>query len=283
MKRGAVSASSCLNADLAFEVQGSGPLVALVHGSAPAACWGAFPSKLAATHTVITYARRSFPPSSGAPPSCLDDHADDLARVIESFDGPMNVVGWSMGGVVALALAVRRPDLLRQLVVIEAPLHFKQRPSPRTAAAIGAVRALEPLSPTKAAVQFLRWVLRRADGSNDIGLFDMSAIGQSARAILGDLHLGTGEREVEPNALAALEIPVTWLLGGESGKAFAQAAQRCQSAQPATDIVTVPGAGHVVHMDRPDFVADCVASLTSKSAGPPGEEPGSIHTGGGTE
>jgi pimeloyl-ACP methyl ester carboxylesterase len=36
---------------------------------------------------------------------------------------PAVVVGWSSGGNVALAVAARRPELIRALVVVEAPFH----------------------------------------------------------------------------------------------------------------------------------------------------------------
>ena len=43
------------------------------------------------------------------------------ALILHEVDGPVDVVGHDWGGVLALALADARPDLVRRLVVINAP------------------------------------------------------------------------------------------------------------------------------------------------------------------
>jgi pimeloyl-ACP methyl ester carboxylesterase len=48
--------------------------------------------------------------------------ADELGEVLDRLQaGPVGVAGWSMGGLVALALAARRPDLVDRVAVIGAP------------------------------------------------------------------------------------------------------------------------------------------------------------------
>lgn len=46
-----------------------------------------------------------------------------LAMAVDLLDGPVDVIGHSFGGTVALRLAVERPDLVRSLVLIE-PVFF---------------------------------------------------------------------------------------------------------------------------------------------------------------
>lgn len=51
----------------------------------------------------------------------LSSHAGVIARVLEHLNlGPVDVVGHSMGGTVAIALASARPDLVARLIVAEA-------------------------------------------------------------------------------------------------------------------------------------------------------------------
>jgi pimeloyl-ACP methyl ester carboxylesterase len=51
-------------------------------------------------------------------------HARDLTAVLERVARePAVVVGWSSGGNIALAVAASRPELVRALVVVEAPFH----------------------------------------------------------------------------------------------------------------------------------------------------------------
>lgn len=53
------------------------------------------------------------------------DMADETVRVLEQVvGGPAHLVGWSDGGIVALLVALQRPDLVQRLVVIGANYHF---------------------------------------------------------------------------------------------------------------------------------------------------------------
>jgi pimeloyl-ACP methyl ester carboxylesterase len=47
--------------------------------------------------------------------------ADDVARLLDEIDvGPVDVLGFSNGGQVAMQLAARRPDTVRRLIVASA-------------------------------------------------------------------------------------------------------------------------------------------------------------------
>ncbi|MBE1877739.1 alpha/beta fold hydrolase [Myceligenerans pegani] len=74
---------------------------------------------------VVTYDPRGVERSTREPGSgtLLADHVDDVRRVIEAVgDAPVDLMGSSGGAVVALELAVRRPELLRTVVAHEPPL-----------------------------------------------------------------------------------------------------------------------------------------------------------------
>src|SRR4051812_29686021 len=115
-------------------VSGDGSPVLLIHGTA-AAVWGEVPERLAAAgHQVIDYDRRGFGASAGEPGAALRDHVADAAALLEGR--PARVVGWSIGGVIGLELAVAHPELVRGLVIVDAPLHAKRHPRPRMLAAI---------------------------------------------------------------------------------------------------------------------------------------------------
>jgi pimeloyl-ACP methyl ester carboxylesterase len=52
----------------------------------------------------------------------LQDYADDLAAFLQHVTGPAILIGHSLGGMVAVMLAGQHPDLVRALVVGDAPL-----------------------------------------------------------------------------------------------------------------------------------------------------------------
>lgn len=249
---------------LAAHARGAGPAVLLVHGTAPAA-WGTLPASLAATNRVVTYDRRTFGDSPAPAPPSLTVHASDAAAVIEASGAPATIVGWSLGGVIALEVAATRPDLVEALVLLEPPLHAKRHPRPRMVSAIAGAAVLGRLGrPDVGARRFLRWALGRRDGSDDLGRMP-AAFGAALHAgddvaLVAELGLGTGEH-LDRAALGRISVPTRVLCGDASGPAFAHAASRVVAAVPHATLVEVATCGHAVQLDAPGAVVDAVAAV----------------------
>jgi pimeloyl-ACP methyl ester carboxylesterase len=79
---------------------------------------------LAGSYRIITYHRRGYGRSTvGGSPVTMADQAADAAALLGHLTVPQaHVVGHSYGGLVALQLAVDRPDLVRSLALLEPPL-----------------------------------------------------------------------------------------------------------------------------------------------------------------
>lgn len=103
---------------------GSGPPVVLVHGSvSDYREWSKQMTPLARRYRVIAYSRRyhwpNQPPGADADAG-VERQADDLAAIIKALSlGPAHIVGHSIGGAIALNLALRFPELVRTLVLAE--------------------------------------------------------------------------------------------------------------------------------------------------------------------
>jgi len=99
-------------------LHGTGPTVVLVHGGAsPATTWRGLES-LSENFTLAFVHRRGFPPSP-PPVSGRQDFevdAEDLMPLL--YDRP-HVIGHSYGGVSAAIAAIRSPDRVRSLTLIE--------------------------------------------------------------------------------------------------------------------------------------------------------------------
>lgn len=246
---------------------GRGPAVLLIHGSA-AALWGQVADRLALDRQVIEYDRRSFGGSVAEPLADLRRHTRDAAAVLEQrgASGPAIVIGWSIGGVIALDLAMARPDLVAGVVVIEAPLFAKRRP--RLDMVLGIARAKLATrrgDPQSGALHFLNWALqRRGERISDLERLPDSwreAMLANAAAILREIDAGTGEAELSPAALSGLACPVQWLHGDRSAASFPAAARRASRLLPNLTVVPVSDAGHVLHYDQPDAVLNALAAL----------------------
>jgi 3-oxoadipate enol-lactonase len=208
---------------------GGGPL--LVHGTCPA-IWGDVSG--------VMYDRRGFGTARAGEARSLSQHADDAIAVLRAAGGPRPVVGWSIGGVIALEVAAREPDLVTRLVLLEPPLHAKRHPSAAMIAAVLGATVRGRLGRDEAAGRrFLSWAL-----GPDLSRVPGALLARDGRAIWRELSLGTGEH-LDAAVLAPVSAPVRVLCGDRSRAEFAAAARRVRALVPAAEIVTVPGAGHL--------------------------------------
>jgi len=103
---------------------GEGPPVVLLHGGiidAATVSWPPVIDRLASDYRVLApdllgYGESDLPPG----PYSIPRHAGVVADVLDELDlGPVTLVGLSMGGAVAIQLALDRPDLVDRLVPID--------------------------------------------------------------------------------------------------------------------------------------------------------------------
>ncbi|MCQ8835982.1 alpha/beta fold hydrolase [Streptomyces malaysiensis] len=113
---------------LSYEVHGRGEPVVLVSGAgASGQSWLLHqgPDLVAAGYQVCVYDNRGIPPTDEcADGFTADDLAADLAGLIEHLGlAPVRLVGTSMGAYAVQELALRRPELIRQAVLMASRAH----------------------------------------------------------------------------------------------------------------------------------------------------------------
>jgi pimeloyl-ACP methyl ester carboxylesterase len=105
-----------------YQAAGQGVPLVLVHGFPfDRRMWAAQLEGLAGIRRVIApdLRGRGLSPQPAGDGWSLDDHADDVARLIEHLEaGPVDVGGLSMGGYVLFALMRRHPELVRSLILM---------------------------------------------------------------------------------------------------------------------------------------------------------------------
>jgi pimeloyl-ACP methyl ester carboxylesterase len=110
---------------LQYVEHGSGEPMVFVHGAPhDLRAWEPVREEIAKRYRFIAYTQRYFGtepwPDDGKNYS-IATHADDLAKFITALNaGPVHLVGWSHGGLVAATAAVSDPSLVRSLILFEA-------------------------------------------------------------------------------------------------------------------------------------------------------------------
>jgi len=254
--------------ELICDEQGTGEPMVLVHGTgAQASTWRDTVADLAVGgYRVIVYDRRGYGCSTHRPVRDYRIHVTDLAAVIEHVGAPAHVLGWSSGGNIALALAIKRPDLYRSLVAVEPPWHALRYSTPDLLAMAGRVKLCQLRGRnSEAAMTFFLWVSGLRDGRN--GFDSLSAAEQNVllanyRSVLRELDphpFGVFMAHIPTKKLAAVPVPITWLLGVETrSEVFRRSHADAVRVAPSIRTAHITGAGHFAHLDAPKQFADTV-------------------------
>lgn len=174
------------------------------------------------------------------------------------------VVGHSLGGKVAMMLALAHPDLVEQLVVVDiAPksygnLHrfdeyidaMERLPLAELTSRADADRLFEVDVPDPAVRAFLLQNLRR-HGSAFSWQVNLPMVAADAEAGSGSQIAGFPG---VASRLTAYEGMVIWLVGSESGYVTDDDTETMRRYFPGVRRVVVKGAGHWVHTDAPEVV-----------------------------
>ncbi|MFI9366316.1 alpha/beta fold hydrolase [Kitasatospora sp. NPDC053057] len=220
-----------------YEVQGEGDPVVLLHGGGVNAdSWYAQIPALAEhfrVHAPECRGHGRTPDVEG--PVTSELMADDLIAFLEALaTGPAHLIGWSAGGTVALRLALRRPDLVRKLVLISSGVS-RDGATDADAAILDDIERLagmfrpqyerlSPDGPGHFPVVFAKW-LKMWREEPDIGLA----------------------------ALAALSMPVLVLQGDDDGVHICHSAA-VAAAIPDAQLAVLPGTSHTAPLEKPDLV-----------------------------
>jgi len=104
---------------LSVESSGHGPPLVLLHGWAMhSGIWGPAREQLARTHRVHAVDLPGHGHSAPVTPCTLDAIVESVDAALASEAAPIAVLGWSLGGLVAMRWALTRPERIDRLVLV---------------------------------------------------------------------------------------------------------------------------------------------------------------------
>jgi non-heme chloroperoxidase len=261
---------------LHVEECGSGRPVVLLHGhGANLRIFAPLAARLTTGgRRVVAVDHRGFGLSSVAPPSFgFYGLVDDVATLLDVLDlRDCVVVGHSMGGAVALGLAVERPEVVAQRVGALALINSSargpaDRPLPRAKAA-----ALD-WSLTERVGRHGRHglVLTRANFGVDARRRDVEAARAIGLASPAARRQGLTRRLLGidfSDRLGEVRVPVLVLAGATDRVVPASESERIAEALPDARLEVFTGAGHMLPMERSAQVAEMILQLATSAAAP---------------
>jgi pimeloyl-ACP methyl ester carboxylesterase len=257
-----------------YEDEGSGRPVLLIHGhTMDRRIWDPMvPGLLAAGLRVLRPDLRghgrSTRPDFGYH---VSHHAADMAALLDAAGVDVaTVVGYSIGGGVALEMAVTMPDRLRGLVLVspvmpDRPFETAFMDNLREVARMARSEGIE-------AAMLGPWA------SNPLFAYSFSKPGLRDAAMVinrdfpGAEYLATQRDRVErewtvPERLAEVRIPTSVIAGDHETPGFRAYAEEAAAGIPGARLEFFQDCGHLLPLEEPDRLAEAIVDVARRSAG----------------
>ncbi len=246
---------------LRFDETGEGdPAIVFVHGwCCSRDNWRRQIPHFSPNHRVIALDQRGHGESDKPDQDyTVSGFVDDLAWFVvdRGLDGPV-IVGHSMGGVIAMNLARKHPDIARGIVMVDSgvtPLSQQWQP-----AAQRFVAALRSDRYKEAAEGYFRIRMFNAESPPELVEELIAAISQTSQRLIHTVAvdmLGTHVREPGP-----IPVPALYIRSGSNETTDGELAER----YPGLEVASVGGA-HFIQLERPDETNALIEGLIARVA-----------------
>ena len=245
-----------------YSRHGSGPAVVLLHGLAEDhRSWDAVAAHLGSFTTYAVDLRGHGGTTPGQGVGTLSQLRDDLITFLSAVSGPAAVVGYSLGGTIGLKAATVAPALIRHLIVVA------------TSSVVGAAAA-GFFAGRVAQIETGDWAgfaagLRDDTSKQIVTEADLDSLTAPRMVAVGDgrgyinaarAMIGIRTEPLNP-LLSQITMPLD-IVGADSDVFCPRrASEIIVDAVPHSRFHEIPGAGHLLSVDRPGTYGELLARL----------------------
>ncbi len=198
----------------------------------------------------------------------IDRCGEELMTVLDGYGmGRCNLLGYSMGGRVALHLAVNFPDRFDAVVIESASpgLRTEKEREERRASDAGLIEQLRNRPLSEFVENWYRQPLFASiahSGEQYSEMINRRLSNDPAKLALSLEHMGAGAQEPLWEKLDRISAR-TLLLAGEHDMKYRDIMREAKASIPNSEYLQIPKAGHNVHLENPGAFVDAVNKFLS--------------------
>lgn len=250
--------------DIAYKMFGKGDPILLIPGfSMTMEAWGPILNDLAENHTVITFDNRGIgETTAGNKTFSMDLFVNDTVGLIEALEieKPIDVLGLSLGGMIAQEVAMSNPEKINHLIVVgsscggEESLPPQLSPKDLQSMQTGTANKslfLHALFPDK-------WIRENSDELNRT--FALPQVSQENLLKYGE---ALGKWKGTCDRISTIDKPVLVMTGTEDITSPPTNSLKIAEKIPGAWLIQIQGGGHGVMQQYPDTVYDIIETFLS--------------------
>jgi pimeloyl-ACP methyl ester carboxylesterase len=225
-----------------------------------------FTDHLSHAFQTLTPDLRGYGQSQQQHPFSMSAHLNDLEQLLGSLTEPCLVLGWSLGGILALELALRSPEAIRGLILIATAAHPRSDHPPISwqdnlfTGLAGITNWLTPAAPwiieTLGKRSLFRYLLQQHTSHAYRRLAREGVSAYLETSTLATLALNTAIRQGynQTTELHRIQVPCLMLCGEQDRHITAAASQETAQLLPDCEFHCYPNTAHLLPWEIPQQI-----------------------------
>jgi pimeloyl-ACP methyl ester carboxylesterase len=189
--------------------------------------------------------------------------ADLAEEVAESVPPGSHLVGFSLGALVAQHLARHRPDLVATLTSVSSVC---RRTEAERAAVLGRLATAAADFPASVAASLQRWYAGTGTDPELVRRTEATLLANDVASYLNCYRVfATADAAIVPE-LPRITVPALAVTGADDPGSTPEMTRRLADAIPDCRAVVVPGARHMLPVERPQDLVTCLTTFIGERA-----------------